>query len=83
MVGQIESDDIFVRGVKVEELMLTANRVVVLLLLFQWKHKNVYLFTAGSLIFGIQTKIPSDLLCPTILILPHPTLKSLQYINLG
>ena len=28
----------------------------------------------GFLIFGIQIKIPGDLLCPTILILPHPTL---------
>ena len=45
-----------------------------LLFLFQWKNKNVNLFTMGSLIFGIQNKIPSDLLYTTILILPHPTL---------
>ena len=28
----------------------------------------------GFLIFGTQIKIPGDMLCPTILILPHPTL---------
>ena len=33
----------------------------------------------GSLISGIQNKIPSDLLYSTILILPHPAL--LNYVN--
>ena len=67
MVGQSELDDIFVSGVKTKELMIT--ELSVLLFLFQWKNKNVDLATVGSLIFGIQIKIPSDLLCPT---LPYP-----------
>ena len=71
-MGQSESDDIFVSEVKAKELMITGS--VMLLFLFQWKNKNVNLFTMGSLIFGIENKIPSDLLYPTILILPHPTL---------
>ena len=50
MVGQSESDDIFVSGVKTNELMIT--RLSVLPFLFQWENKNVYL--VGSLIFGIQ-----------------------------
>ena len=70
MVEQSESDDIFVSGVKIKELMITG--LSVLPFLFQWENKNVYL--VGSLVFGIQIKIPSDLLCPTILILPEPTL---------
>ena len=72
MVGQSESDDIFVSVVKAKELMTTGSSM--LLFLFQWKNKNVDLFTMGSFIFGIQNKIPSDLLYPTILSLPHPTL---------
>ena len=68
-VGQSESDYIFVSGVKAKELTITGSSI--LLFLFQWKNKNVTLFTMGSLIFGIQNKIPSDLLCPTILILSH------------
>ena len=67
MVGQSESDDIFVSGVKAKKLMITGSSIF--LFLFQWKNKNVDLFTMGSLIFGIQNKIFSDLLCPTILIL--------------
>ena len=73
MVGQSESDDVFVSAVKAKELMITG--LTILLFLFQWKNKNMDLFTLGSLTFGIQNKIPSDLLCPTILILPHPTLQ--------
>ena len=69
MVKQSESDDIFVSGVKIKELMITG--LSVLPFLFQWENKNVYL--VGSLIFGIQIKIPSDLVCPTILILPKAT----------
>ena len=45
-----------------------------LLFLFQLENEKVDLITMGSLIFGRQLKIPSDLLCPTIFILPHPTL---------
>ena len=45
----------------------------VLLSLFQWENKNVDLITLGLLIFSIQIQISSDLLCPTILIFPHPT----------
>ena len=37
----------------------------VLLSLFQWENKNVDLITMGSLRFGIQINISSDLLCPT------------------
>ena len=50
----------------------------VLLSLFQWENKNVDLITMGSLIFSIQTQISSNLLCPTILIFPHPTLPHLS-----
>ena len=35
----------------------------------------------GSLIFGKQIKISSDLLCPTILILPYPTLNCLMLLS--
>ena len=59
--------------------MITGSPI--LLFLFQRKNENVDLFIIGSLIFGIQNKIPSDLLCPTILILPHPTLIFLQWIS--
>ena len=70
-VGQSESDEIFISGVKAKELMITGSSI--LLFLFQWKNKNMDLFPMGSVIFGIQKKIPSDLLFPTIFILPHPT----------
>ena len=76
-MGQSESDDTFVSELKAKELMVT--RSLVLLPLFQWKNKNVYLITMGSLIFGIHIKISSDMLCPTILILPHPTLLGTKY----
>ena len=69
MVGQSESDDTFVSELKAKELTITVSSV--LLFLFQWEHH-------GSLIFGIQIKISSDLLCPTILISPHPALP--QYL---
>ena len=72
MVGQSDSDDIFVSELKAKELTITW--LSVLLFLFQWENKHVDLITMGFLIFGIQIKISSDLLCPTILILPHPTL---------
>ena len=71
MMGQTESDNVFVSGVKAKEFTVTGSSI--LLFLFQWKNKNVDLFIMASLIFGIQNKIPSDLHCPTILILPHPT----------
>ena len=72
IVGQSESDDIFVSELKAKELKIIGSSV--LLSLFQWENKNVDLITMGSLIFRIQIKISSDLLCPTILILPHPIL---------
>ena len=50
----------------------------VLLSLFQWENRNVDLITLGLLIFSIQIEISSDLLCPIILILPHPTLQHLS-----
>ena len=55
MVGQSESDDVFVSGVNARELMTGSS---ILLFLFQWKNKNVDLFIIGSLIFGIQIKFP-------------------------
>ena len=73
MVGQSESDDIFVSELKAKELTITGSSV--LLFLFQCENKNVDLITMGSLIFGIQIKISSDLLCSTLLILPHATLE--------
>ena len=63
-VGKSESDDIFVSGMNSKELTITGS--LLLHFLFQWKNKNVDLFTMGTLIFGIQNKIPSDLLCPTL-----------------
>ena len=63
-VGQSESDDIFVSGMNSKELTITGS--LLLHFLFQWKNKNVDLFTMGTLIFGKQNKIPSDLLCPTL-----------------
>ena len=72
MVGQSESDDIFVSELKAKELTITG--LSVLLFLFQWENRNVDLITMGSLIFSIQIKISSDLLCHTILILPHLSL---------
>ena len=64
MVGQSESDDIFVSGVKAKELMITGSSL--LLFLFQWKNNNVDLFAMGSLIVGTKNKIPSGLFCPTL-----------------
>ena len=64
MVGQSESGDIFVSELKAKELMITGSSV--LLSLFQWENENVDLITMGSLSFGIQINISSDLLCPTI-----------------
>ena len=54
------------------------TRSPVLLSLFQWENKNVDLITLGLLIFSIQIQISSDLLCPIIVILPHPTLPHLS-----
>ena len=51
MVGQSESDDIFVSELKAKELIITGSSV--LLSLFQWENKNVDLITNSSLIFGI------------------------------
>ena len=50
MVGQSESDDIFVAELKANELMITGSSV--LLSLSQWENKNVDLITMGSLSFG-------------------------------
>ena len=76
MVGQSESDDIFVSELKANSLMVTGSPI--LLSLFQWENKNVDLITLGLLIFSIQIQISSDLLCPIIPILPHPTLSHLS-----
>ena len=72
MVGQSESAYIFVPELKAKELKIAGSSV--LPFVFQWENKNVDLITMGSLIFFKQIKILSDLLCPIILILPHPTL---------
>ena len=58
----------FVPELKAKELTITGSSV--LLFLFQWENKNVDLITMGFLIFAIQIKISSNLLCPTILICP-------------
>ena len=68
MVGQRESNDTFASALKAKELVVTRSSV--LLFLFQWENMTVDLITMGSLIFGINIKISSDLLCPTILIFP-------------
>ena len=72
MVGQSKSDYIFVLELKAKELIITGPSVLPFLI--QWENKNVDLVIMGSLIFGKQIKISSDLLCPTILILPYSTL---------
>ena len=48
----MSQDDIFVSGVNGKELVITGS--LLLHFLFQWKSKNVDLFTMGSLIFGIH-----------------------------
>ena len=65
MVGQRESDGIFVSGVKAKELMIIGSSL--LLFLFQWENKNDFI-TIGSLIFSIQIKMSSQchLLCSTL-----------------
>ena len=50
----------------------------VLLTLFQWENKNVDLIILDFSIFSIQIQISSDLLCPIMLILPHPALSHLS-----
>ena len=70
MAEQNESDDIFVTGVKDKEFKVTGSSV--LLFLFHSKNKTDDLVTIGSFTFGVKIKMSSDLLCPTILILPHP-----------
>ena len=68
MVGQSESDDVFVSGVTVKELMITGSSL--LPFLFHSENKKVGLITMGSLIFGRQMKMPSHLLCPPYLLFP-------------
>ena len=63
MVEQSESN-FFVPELKAKEITIAGSSV--LPFLFQWKNKNVDLITMGSLIFGKQIKISSDLLCPTL-----------------
>ena len=63
MMGKSESDDIFVSGVKAKELTIIGSSL--LLFLFQWENKND-LITISSLVFSIQIKMSSDLLCPTL-----------------
>ena len=63
MVGQSESDDVFISELKAKEFTITGSSV--LLFLFQWENKRVDLITMGFLIFRIQIKISSDLLYPT------------------
>ena len=50
MMGQIESDDVFVSGVTVKELIITESSV--LLFHFQLENKKVGLITLSSLRFG-------------------------------
>ena len=64
MVGQSESEDAFVSGVTVKELMITGSSV--LLFLFQLENKNVYHHGFSNF---WQTNENSQL--P---VLPHPTL---------
>ena len=64
MVGQRESDGIFVSGVKAKELMIIGSS----LLLFQWENKDDFI-TIGSLIFSIQIKMSSV----TCFAPPYPT----------
>ena len=65
MVGQSKSDDIFVSGVNCKELMIAG--VINFAFLFLW-NVNMWIFSLWV------PKILSDLLCPAMLILPHPTL---------
>ena len=61
-MGQSESDNIFVSAVKAKELVITGSSM--LPFLFQWKIKMWIFSPWGSLNFGIQNQIPSDLLNP-------------------
>ena len=61
-MGQIESDGVFVSGVKAQEPMITGS--LVLVLLYQWDNKNHDFIKICFLIFGIQIKMSSDMLCP-------------------
>ena len=54
------------------------TRSPVLLSLFQWENKNVDFITLGLLIFSVQIQISGDLLCPTTLFFPHPTVPHLS-----
>ena len=66
IVGQSESDDISVSGVKAKELMIIGSSL--LLFLFQWENKNDDLITIDSLIFGLQIKS-----LVTFFAAPYPT----------
>ena len=65
------SQDVSVSGVKAK--VIYDNRVINFVFLFQWKNKNMDPSITGSLIYGMQNKVPSDLLCPTM---SHPTLQT-------
>ena len=52
MVGQSESDYIFVPGLKAKKLTIAGSSVSPFL--FQWENKNVALITMGSLIIRKQ-----------------------------
>ena len=54
MVGQSESNDIFVSELKAKDQELIITGSSVLLSLFKWENKNVDLITMSSLIFGTQ-----------------------------
>ena len=70
MVGQSQSDYIFVPELKAKELSITGSSVLPFLI--QWENENVDLITMSSLIFGKQIKFqvtyfaPPYSFCPTL-----------------
>ena len=87
MVGQRRSLEIFICMPKLREPMLIRSTF----LFSHWNRENktddpVIISSFTSLAFNSETKISSDSLFPTILILPHPTLvlkDHIQFLFLG
>ena len=79
MMGQSRSLGIFICIPKIRECMVI--RSTFLFSHLNKESKTDYLVIMTSLAFAPETKMSPDSLCPTILILPHPTLLPLLYGN--
>ena len=76
IVGQSRSLKIFICMQKIRESMMIKSTF----LFFHWdrESKTDDPVIISSLVFNSETKILSDSLCLTILILPHPTLSKVE-----